>query len=131
MTLHRANFTAFTWSCIAALKSAPSLCNLPCLAPTAKLILSLCTAFTFLREIPKTKNMVTSASSCMLAGLIRILALSLEQGYFNIYLVESWYQTLQKGCGKDINGRFNISTSMYKQFFFFKETNELNSTTES
>lgn len=31
LSVHRADFTAFTWSFIAALKSAPSLNNLPCL----------------------------------------------------------------------------------------------------
>lgn len=49
LSVHRADFTAFTWSFIAALKSAPSLDNLPCLVSIHNFY------------IPRGRNMVIPA----------------------------------------------------------------------
>lgn len=82
LSVYRANFTAFIWSCIAALKSAASLCNLLCLAPITMLIWFLCTAFTFLRE----RIWLPQLLSCTRASLIRELGFESKTGIFQYLL---------------------------------------------
>lgn len=100
MTLYRANFTEFLWSCIVVLKSAPCIYNRPSLAPTTKLIWFLCTALTVLREIPKTKNMVTSACVMYTCRFNQELGFEFRTGIFQYLLSGKLVSDSPKGVWK-------------------------------